>query len=54
MAKVIPAGWYDDPADRRLVRWWNGIAWTEHTAEKPGTGAEGADASPSPPDGRPG
>jgi hypothetical protein len=33
--RVVPAGWYEDPASRAHVRWWNGLAWTEHTALKP-------------------
>ncbi|CAN5140393.1 hypothetical protein BH11ACT3_BH11ACT3_18020 [soil metagenome] len=33
--RVVPAGWYQDPASAALVRWWNGVTWTEHTAEKP-------------------
>jgi hypothetical protein len=28
----VPAGWYPDPHGARLQRYWNGIAWTEHTA----------------------
>lgn len=28
----VPAGWYPDPRDARLQRYWNGTAWTEHTA----------------------
>ncbi len=33
--RVVPAGWYQDPALSEQVRWWNGIAWTEHVREKP-------------------
>jgi hypothetical protein len=33
--RVVPAGWYEDPASTAHVRWWNGLAWTEHTAIKP-------------------
>lgn len=33
--RVVPAGWYEDPASPAHVRWWNGLAWTEHTAIKP-------------------
>ncbi len=33
--RVVPAGWYEDPASSAHVRWWNGLAWTEHTAQKP-------------------
>lgn len=35
--RVVPAGWYEDPASSAHVRWWNGLAWTEHTALKPST-----------------
>lgn len=27
-----PAGWYADPADPTAWRWWDGTAWTVHTA----------------------
>lgn len=33
--RVVPAGWYQDPAAPDHVRWWNGLAWTEHIREKP-------------------
>ena len=33
--RVVPAGWYQDPARSEQVRWWNGLAWTEHVREKP-------------------
>lgn len=33
--RVVPAGWYQDPALNDQVRWWNGLAWTEHVREKP-------------------
>jgi len=33
--RVVPAGWYQDPADDARVRWWNGITWTEHVESKP-------------------
>ncbi|MGY1730297.1 DUF2510 domain-containing protein [Geodermatophilus sp. SYSU D01045] len=26
-----PAGWYPDQQDPRLVRWFDGMRWTEHT-----------------------
>lgn len=38
--RVVPAGWYEDPADAGQVRWWNGIAWTDHIQPKPTTEAE--------------
>lgn len=36
--RVVPAGWYEDPASSAHVRWWNGLAWTEHTTLKPTPG----------------
>jgi hypothetical protein len=27
----MPAGWYPDPRDRSLVRWWDGSGWSEQT-----------------------
>jgi hypothetical protein len=42
---VVPAGWYQDPADDTKVRWWNGLTWTEHVEIKPaGQGAAVAGA----------
>ena len=29
-----PSGWYDDPNDDDLLRYWDGVVWTEHTALK--------------------
>ena len=28
---VTPAGWYPDPDDASIQRYWDGSAWTEHT-----------------------
>lgn len=28
-----PAGWYPDPQDANRQRYWDGNAWTEHTAD---------------------
>ncbi|HWH96912.1 MAG TPA: DUF2510 domain-containing protein [Pseudolysinimonas sp.] len=33
--RVVPAGWYEDPASTAHLRWWNGLAWTEHITAKP-------------------
>ena len=35
--RVVAAGWYEDPASSTQVRWWNGVAWSDHTREKPAT-----------------
>lgn len=53
-------GWYEDPRNKDMVRWWDGEKWTEHTrlpesadpdAEKPEHGGEhqglGSDARPA-------
>lgn len=29
-----PAGWYPDPTNEDLVRYWSGTQWTEHTAAR--------------------
>ena len=33
----VPAGWYPDPAAAGSTRWWDGQAWTHHTAPAPPT-----------------
>lgn len=30
-----PEGWYQDPSQGNRVRYWNGTAWTRHTALRP-------------------
>jgi hypothetical protein len=32
-AAAAPAGWYDDPWRQARLRYWDGTAWTGHTAE---------------------
>jgi hypothetical protein len=38
-----PAGWYQDPAEVRAIRWWDGSRWTVHQAltvpKMPSTGS---------------
>jgi len=34
-AAAVPAGWYPDPSGQAPQRYWDGAAWTGHTA--PGT-----------------
>ncbi|MBX3068724.1 MAG: DUF2510 domain-containing protein [Cryobacterium sp.] len=29
-----PSGWYPDSVDPTKVRWWNGLAWTEYSADR--------------------
>lgn len=31
-SQAIAAGWYADPSDPANWRWWDGVAWTDHTA----------------------
>jgi hypothetical protein len=30
-----PAGWYPDPAEPSVIRWWDGSAWTHHLQPAP-------------------
>ena len=29
-----PSGWYDDPNDASLLRYWDGVVWTDHVAPR--------------------
>ncbi|GAA2153754.1 putative RDD family membrane protein YckC [Humibacillus xanthopallidus] len=29
-----PSGWYDDPSNPDMLRYWDGVMWTSHTAPK--------------------
>jgi len=32
-APLLPAAaWYPDPSNPAILRWWDGLRWTEHTA----------------------
>lgn len=35
-------GWYDDEADAALLRYWDGVRWSPHTAAKPADAAADA------------
>lgn len=41
-----PAGWYPDYADRSLQRYWDGTAWTAHTAPAVATAPPAAPTNP--------
>ena len=48
MSETPPAGWYPDPQDADRQRYWDGTAWTEHTADaspQSGGGAASAGAT---------
>ncbi len=34
MVEQRPSGWYDDPRDDSLLRYWDGVVWTDHVANK--------------------
>jgi hypothetical protein len=34
MGTQVPAGWYVDPSDKSLYRYWSGEHWTTHTHDK--------------------
>ncbi|MBP7973261.1 MAG: DUF2510 domain-containing protein, partial [Candidatus Nanopelagicales bacterium] len=41
------AGWYADPQDGSMVRWWDGVGWTDHTQSHPGAHSSAvAEAAP--------
>lgn len=42
---TVPAGWYPDPAESTLIRWWDGVTWTDHRA--PAGQTLGAAANPT-------
>lgn len=47
-----PAGWYPDPTDPSLQRYWDGTGWTEHVQPDPsaaGTGGSAPDNAVSSP-----
>ncbi len=43
-----PSGWYDDPQDPALLRYWDGVMWTDHTTPKRSPSAAGSSAGRAP------
>ncbi|MET0432958.1 MAG: DUF2510 domain-containing protein, partial [Cellulomonas sp.] len=43
-----PAGWYPDGVTPAVLRWFDGAAWTEHTAPDPAAQAAAPPAAPVP------
>lgn len=41
-----PSGWYDDPDSPDLLRYWDGVVWTEHVASKRPTPPAGRNDGP--------
>jgi hypothetical protein len=31
---MLAPGWYDDPEDHHLLRWWDGFGWTHHVEHR--------------------
>lgn len=31
MTNIPAAGWYQDPTNPQLMRWWEGTRWSQHT-----------------------
>jgi len=42
-----PAGWYPEPGNPDVLRWWDGSAWTSHRSTIPSTGASDSSSSAS-------
>jgi hypothetical protein len=38
---MVAPGWFPDPRNPALLRWWNGTTWTEHTSPVPVDGSSG-------------
>jgi stress response protein SCP2 len=46
---AAPPQWYPDPSNPSLVRWWDGAAWTAHTAPSPPVVQPAVRPAPPPP-----
>lgn len=45
MSDTPQAGWYPDPSDPSLQRYWDGTKWTEHTAPAAGAADQSSPAA---------
>jgi hypothetical protein len=48
MTPVRPPGWFTDPLDELVLRYWDGRRWTFHTAERRVSAAPAAAPTPLP------
>ncbi|MEO6996960.1 MAG: RDD family protein [Terracoccus sp.] len=41
-----PAGWYDDPSNPDMLRYWDGVTWSDHTAPRKSPTASSSSGGP--------
>ena len=41
-----PAGWYDDPSNPDMLRYWDGVTWSNHTAPRKSPTASSSSGGP--------
>ena len=41
-----PAGWYDDPSNPDMLRYWDGVTWSSHTAPRKSPTASSSSGGP--------
>lgn len=41
-----PAGWYDDPSNTDMLRYWDGVTWSDHTAPRKSPTASASSGGP--------
>jgi hypothetical protein len=49
VGELPPSGWYVDPGDESVLRYWDGARWTEHTLPQPAATPEPAPAATAEP-----
>ena len=45
VGELPPSGWYVDPGDESVLRYWDGARWTEHTMPQPAPTPEATPAA---------